>query len=304
LITRSATLLASSLLLLCIAAGAAAGSARHTYVDDANPSWAQNGTQLVFERWKGQVDPRNGECCLLVRSDLYVINTKSAGLRRLPGSGKDGEPAWSPIGDLIAFSRRKRIYVSDLNGANARPLRGDYRQHRWPAWSPDGKTIAFWRGGASSTGSIYAVGVDGRGFRRVVANADGYGGPSWSPDGTRILFTRLFNIYEVRADGSDAHALTRGRQHPAYYEPAWSPDGRRIVFRSDLGLYVMRVDGTGVHRITRTPDELRQDAHPVWAPNGERIAFAGFRRSSEEARIYTVAPNGRALTRLTQPPSR
>jgi TolB protein len=61
----------------------------------------------------------------------------------------------------------------------------------------------------------------------------------------------------------------------------------------------MRTDGTGIKRITRAPHELAQDTHPAWSPGGRRIAFAGYRGRADEARIYTVAPNGRGLKRLT-----
>jgi Tol biopolymer transport system component len=273
--------------------------ATRVFVEDFSPNWSPDGSQLVFARVRAVIDRRNGECCLVLGSSLYVVDANGRGLRRIPGSGHDADPAWSPDGRSIAFIRRDRLYVMRPGGGGARPLRGDFLRHASPAWSPDGHEIAFWRGG--QRGGIYAIRTDGTGLRRIVATADPYGGPSWSSDGRRLAFGRNLEIYVVNSDGSDPHRLTGGRHH-AYYEPAWSPDGRRLVFRGDFGVYVMRADGTGIRRITRAPHELAQDTHPVWSPGGQRIAFAGYRGGAEEARLFVVAPNGRGLRRITSPP--
>jgi TolB protein len=232
--------------------------------------------------------------------------------RLLPGSRFDSDPEWSPDGKLIAFTRRTRpfgldrLYVMRPDGSAARTVRRESFEQLSPAWSPDGKQIAYWSGKPTAqTGQIRAVRLDGSGSRRIVAKVDwgGYGGASWSPDGERLLFTRDLDIYVVDADGSDVRRLTRGlpvRGVPyVYYEPSWSPRGDRVVFRSDFGLYVMRPDGTRIHRITRANSELSQDAGPAWSPGGRWIAFSGYRRPADEARIYRVTPAGRGLKRLT-----
>jgi Tol biopolymer transport system component len=271
------------------------------YVQDFSPSWSPNGKRLIFARARGQVDPSNGECCLLNSSTLHVMGAGGGSLRRVRGD-LDFDPAWSPNGKLIAFLRRgapalrNRLYVMRLDGSGARAVRGVSLGAGAPAWSPSGREIAFWRPGSAGRGEIYAVRPDGSGLRKMVADAD-YGA-SWSPDGKRLVFARAFDIYVVNANGSNVRRLTRASGH-AYYEPTWSPDGRRIVFRSELGVYVMRADGTGIRRITSATSEVAQDISPVWSPRGNWIAFAGFRRQSDEARIFRVAPSGRGLKRLT-----
>lgn len=295
------TLVALAVVLVSSAAAERRSSSARIYVQDFSPSWSPNGKRVVFARARGQVDPTNGECCLLNSSALHVVSAGGGGLRRIRGD-LDFDPAWSPNGKLLAFLRRgapalrSRLYVMRLDGSGARAVRGVSLGAGAPAWSPSGKEIAFWQSGSTGRGEIYAVRPDGSGLRKIVADAD-YGA-SWSPDGKRLLFARAFDIHVVNANGSNVRRLTRAAGH-AYYEPTWSPDGRRIVFRSELGLYVMRADGSGIRRITRATSEVSQDVSPAWSPKGGWIAFAGFRQQSDEARIYRVAPNGRGLKRLT-----
>jgi Tol biopolymer transport system component len=294
-------LVALAVVLVSNAAAERRSSSARIYVQDFSPSWSPNGKRVVFARARGQVDPTNGECCLLNSSSLHVVGAGGGSLRRVRGD-LDFEPAWSPSGKLIAFLRRgapalrNRLFVMRSDGSGARAVRGVSPGAGAPTWSPSGKEIAFWQSGNTGRGAIYSVRPDGSGLRKIVADAD-YGA-SWSPDGKRVLFARAFDIYVVNANGSNVRRLTRASGH-AYYEPTWSPDGRRIVFRSELGLYVMRADGTGIRRITRATSEIKQDISPAWSPTGAWIAFAGFRQQSDEARLYRVAPSGRGLKRLT-----
>jgi Tol biopolymer transport system component len=295
-------------LLLATGVGAQAGTpSARIYIDDGSPSWSPDGKRIVFARHRGRIDPKRGECCIPVSAQIHVMDADGGNLRRIPGARFDSNPAWSPNGRLIAFTRRARpfgldrLYVMRPNGSGARAIRREPFEQLSPTWSPRGDEIAYWRGKtAAKPGGIYALRLDGAGFHRIVAAVDegGYGGASWSPDGERVLFTRNLQVYVVDADGSDVRRLTRGVPYVTY-EPSWSPRGDRIVFRSDLGLYVMRQDGTGIHRITRAPNELSQDGGPAWSPGGGWIVFSGHRGQSDEARIYRVTPAGRGLKRLT-----
>lgn len=279
------------------AAAAGSSSSGPVYLNDNSPSWSSNGRQILFVRMRQKLDPRNGECCLLIGSSLHVIGVRSGGARRLSSSRDDLQAQLSPDGRWIAFIRHSRLYVSRADGTGARAVRGDFLEQYGPSWAPDSERLLFWRGKWGSSGGYYTIGRDGSGIRKVLGGIADPWGADWSRDGSKLALIRGFDLWVTRADGSDAHAITGGR-HDAYYDPDWSPDGSRLVFRSDLGVQIIRADGTGRRRITTAPNELEQDVDPAWSPDSRWIAFAGSRSRGPYA-IYLVRADGTGLRRLT-----
>ena len=92
--------------------------------------------------------------------------------------------------------------------------------------------------------------------------------PAWNPRNDLIAFTRLqsgnFDIYTIRADGSEERRLTFGTGSKEH--PRWSPDGRFIVYSSDQGgskaIYMMRADGSGNRRVSPSGGASQ---HPAWS---------------------------------------
>jgi TolB protein len=164
------------------------------------------------------------------------------------------------------------------DGSRTRRLTRSPRNDARPSWSPDGSRIVFDRG---AWGDLYTIGVAGRGLRRLTSDPAQETDPAWSPDGRWIAYvrrergTRVHEIWLVRPDGSQAHALTR--LGVASYSPAWSPDGRRVVFASNLaaytwGIYAVARDGTRLERLIQPVGE--GSFEPAWSPDGTRLAFA------------------------------
>jgi TolB protein len=58
-----------------------------------------------------------------------------------------------------------------------------------PAWSPDGNRIAFSRGVSSSNRDIFLINPDGSGLTRFTQGLIEAADPSWSPDGKQITFS-------------------------------------------------------------------------------------------------------------------
>ena len=95
------------------------------------------------------------------RPDIYVMRADGSGVRRMTRKG-GGEPAWSPDGRRIAYSRTlsgsfgASIWVVGARGGTERRLtRGGEAQWE-PTWSPDGRRIAFeaWTSRGSAIGPV------------------------------------------------------------------------------------------------------------------------------------------------------
>jgi Tol biopolymer transport system component len=171
------------------------------------------------------------------------------------------------------------------------------------AFRGDNGRIVFSERTGLGSYEVLSVEDDGSGRMNLTKDPSFDSGGVWSPDGTRIAFssTRDFNdeIYAMDADGTNVTRLTRNRR-AIDIEPAWSPDGTQIAFMStrDAGgseIYVMNADGSEQTRVTVAQRSF--ETEPAWSPDGRLIAFVSDRDGDRD--IWTVKPNGRALTNLT-----
>ncbi len=126
-----------------------------------------------------------------------------------------------------------------------------------------------------------------------------------TPDGSRMAFGQYQDIWTANIDGSGDGNVTN-TIGILEERPDWSPDGSRIVFeRSDPGgtgetdIYVMDTDGSNAVNLTPGTD-ASSEAEPAWSRDGSRIVFQSDR--SEAPGLYTIAPGGGDLTRLTEGP--
>lgn len=129
---------------------------------DAEPGWSPDGSRIVF------TSHRDGN------AEIYSMSANGSDLARLTTHpAADTGPAWSPNGLWIAFCSPRTgsasdMYVmrSDGSGATNMTLTDQYAECG-PAWSPDSRRIAFTRGTippATTSSTIYSVGVDGTGY--------------------------------------------------------------------------------------------------------------------------------------------
>jgi TolB protein len=184
-----------------------------------------------------------------------------------------------------------------------------------PAWSPDGTHILFTRieftSGNQYRSDLWLMNADGGDQKMVVA--DGYTG-KWSPDGTRLLYTSNktgnYEIYTSSIDGADEQRLTETSADESY--PSWSPDGKWIVFCASTGewntsesgitneIYLMNSDGTAVRQLT---DNHAYDGNPRWSPDGSLLAFSSDIAEPGHYDIFVMDADGANIKQVTHTPS-
>jgi len=209
---------------------------------------------------------------------------------------EDSNPAWSPDGSRIAFTRKsggsKNIYIMNADGSNVVRRTNGNSTNETPSWSPDGAWIVF-AGINTLVGStdVYRMKADDDGTSPIILiDRPGYDGqPAWSPDGERIAFASDWVAYDFTSDifitdvaGSAITQVTAGFGYGSslvqYYQPAWSPDGQKLavvtcplafVTCSTNTISVLNADGTGLLQLAAAMGNSR----PTWSPDAQYIAF-------------------------------
>lgn len=176
-------------------------------------------------------------------------------------------PKFSDNG-LIAFSAAEQIYVMNSDGSDVRGITDKTlgARNAYPALSPDATRVAFIRDEGLGEYTLCIIGVDGNGLRCLIRSSVPLGEPTWSPDGSQIAFIQGFD------PTINGFAGITG----------CSPE--ILVIEVASGKEVNLTQGAG-------------GTDPAWSPDGTRIAFSSLRDGNYE--IYTIAPNGTQIQRLT-----
>ena len=268
-------------------------------------------SSIVFQSKSGT--PAQGQGPLTGGFDIYVMDPDGGNTIRITDDVlEDTDPAWSPDGSMIAFTRGARTFVTgrgvkrdihtmSADGSNQVNLTNENEfDDQDPDWSPDGTQIAF-HSERDGNNEIYVINANGSGQTRLTeADRDDIGA-QWSPDGAKIAFTSSRDgdreVYVMNSDGSNQTRITdRFGEDSA---PAWSPDGTKLAFVSDDGgdvdIWVMNPDGSNRVNLTDSP---RDDRQPQWSSDGSGIVFWSLRDG--DAEIYSMDADGSNQTRLTE----
>ncbi len=212
-------------------------------LDEGVPTWSPDGRFLAYTA--GPLGSR-----AIYKMDLCTREVTAL----TSGTYDESWPAWSPLGDKIAFMRltpgeQDDVYLMNPDGTGVAKLTNWLYGDRFPAWSRDGQWIAFSSDRFYAGQDLYVVRPNDPASVKIVLQTNRPGiddrrdeiYPSWSPDGS-IYHNFVYKdapadafdyLYRVRPDGSDRQLVfDDGYQR---YIPSFSPDGQCFVFYSKMG---------------------------------------------------------------------
>ncbi|MGB5530683.1 MAG: hypothetical protein WBQ32_12010 [Ignavibacteriaceae bacterium] len=210
---------------------------------------------------------------------IHVFNIDGTGITRLTNTSNvmDSEPAWSPDGTQIAFTRlsqnfvREELWIMNSDGSNQHYIGVEGFAAKW---SSDGSRFIY---SSKSTGNyeIYTCQINGTDIQQLTNTVVDEWFPVWSPDDSLIAYNAYpsgdfssSEIYVMNSNGTKITRLTNNNVSDSY--PRWSPDGLFISFTMDLSnqqweVFIMNMDGTNLRRVTNSPSGITA-INAVWRP--------------------------------------
>ena len=186
------------------------------------------------------------------------------------------EPAFSPDGNSVAFTRdgAKGIFVTSIGSDQFLQLTSD--EDCCPVWSPDGRSIAFSRF-ANKQFSIYVVPAD----------ADA-GAEQKRNDESAQKLKATAASFSLTPTSTGERQLNLNGVVPQHGELDWSPDGRSLAFAGPAGIYLLALDSSAVHRISQPPP-MSEDWGPTFSADGQKVLFVRNREIGRPDEIWVTS---------------
>jgi serine/threonine protein kinase len=166
-------------------------------------------------------------------SNLWVAPQGKAEFgRRITPTDKDYDGldglAWTPSGRIVFTSYRTEnldLWITDVDGSNARQLTHGEGLNYYPSVSRDGRTIVF-DSTRSGTDEIWKMDIDGGNPVQVTHNGFELF-PKITPDGKSIVYQSWMRqgIFKISLTGGEPIQLT---PDPGFF-PSVSPDGKLLA---------------------------------------------------------------------------
>jgi TolB protein len=161
------------------------------FVVDANGSRPRRITYTTAASTSPTWNPKTGQSIVFVSDrggipKLYMMNADGTNTAELdlPDKGYLIDPAWSPNGQMVAFSWRRPdgnfdIYIMEPVTREIRQITRDSGKNERPSWAPDGRHIVF---ESTRTGDrqIWTMLADGTQAHELTMSGHNES-PNWSP---------------------------------------------------------------------------------------------------------------------------
>jgi Tol biopolymer transport system component/imidazolonepropionase-like amidohydrolase len=217
----------------------------------------------------------SASCCIAAtsyaqqKSSGTFVRPASSAIRLIDISTREG--TWmsldvSPDGSQMVFDLLGDLYIMPVSGGEARRLTTLPKKQADNAIPRPAAVVAM--DGPMVQGQPFDV------------------QPRFSPDGKRIVFISdrdgADNVYTMRADGSDLHQISFGRN--MHTSPTWSPDGKWIAARrvsvrpyapiGSSGPMVMYPAEGGEEKLATKLSAANNVSGLEFSPDGQSLYFA------------------------------
>lgn len=274
-----------------------AGCALHPPRVNFSPTidWAPDGNQIAYvDRPQGG----RGRCIVIVDLNSGVVSMLNA--RSSAECADDVDPAFSPDGESIAFTRMTQrsvgdLFVTNLADGTSRRLTEDHRSQLGTAWDSD-RSIVF-SSDRTGTYRLWRVDTITREVSWIPAVGSNIKRPNVNRAGLIAYENWQYDTNIWTADAGDESPRRAVSSTVWDFHPGVSRDGGRLAFVSNRsGNFELWLSEEGGKERQLTRSSNRVVGFPAWSPDGQMIAYV--LQADDRLEIALIAPDGAELARI------
>jgi Tol biopolymer transport system component len=203
----------------------------------------------------------------------------------------------------LESSGQRDVFTSNFDGSNPQQLTFSADDDTSSAWSPSGERILV-STKIDGVLDVFSITPDGARADNLTKALDDEQGEAqdaaygWSPDGASIAFNRMFTLWTMAADGSNARPLVN---LPSMQGVVWSPDGQQLLTVStppnetNADMYLVSATDGVAKPVIVTPTVYESRA--LFSPDGRKIAYT--RSENGNLDVWTINADGTAPVNMT-----